>query len=189
MFKRTVSWAALSQPKFSFSDRLGILNLMGEWWLKTDIASLYVDIFKIQFFCLLQPKPDMEGHAAPLSPDLQEEPAPWWGASVEKKRRGSGIQSPLWLRCAGCWRDGENGKGLENSAWAFPLCSRIHSRDPVSHIYSHPFSHKMQHTYYIVCSKTRNECCYWCTGFIQSLPRCWKENNTEPQRYSYLITE
>ena len=81
----------------------------------------------------LQPRPDMERHAAPVGPDLQEEPAPRRGAPVEEERRGPGVQPPVWLRRAGRWGDGENVQGLENCAWAFPLCSWIPSGYPVSY--------------------------------------------------------
>lgn len=76
----------------------------------------------------------MERHAAPVSPDLQEEPAPRRGPPVEEERRGPRVQPPVWLRRAGCWRHGENGQGLEDCARAFSLCSRVHPGDPVSYM-------------------------------------------------------
>lgn len=78
----------------------------------------------------------MERHAAPFSPDLQEEPAPWRGPPVEEEWCGPRVQPPVWLWCAGCWGHGENGQRMEDSAWAFPLCSWIHSGEPVCHIFT-----------------------------------------------------
>lgn len=43
------------------------------------------------FFLPLQPQSDMEGYAALVRPDLQEEPAPRRGTPVEEERRGSGV--------------------------------------------------------------------------------------------------
>lgn len=92
-----------------------------------------------------QPWPHLERHAAPVGPDLQEEPAPWRGSPVEEERRGPRVQPPVWLRCAGCWGHGEDGQGLENCARAFPLCRRIHSGGPVSHISTGLLVHCISH--------------------------------------------
>lgn len=119
----------------------------------------------------------MERYAAPVSPDLQEEPAPWWGPPVEKEWRGSRVQPPIWLRCSGCWGHGENGQGMENCAWAFSLCSRIHSGGPVSHITN--FS--LFYAIHAACFYAIHASCYMCTLHVQTVltkiqgKHCWAQ--------------
>lgn len=82
----------------------------------------------------LQPKPDMERHAALVRPDFKAKPAPRWSPPVEEEWCGPRVQPPVWVRRAGRWGHGENGQGLENRTGAFPLCCWIHPGTPVSSI-------------------------------------------------------
>lgn len=95
--------------------------------------SSFTSCFNLLPLCPSQPQPDMERHAAPLCPDVQTEPAPWRSPPMEEERCWAGVQPLVWLRCFGRGGNGENGKGVENSARTLSLCGRIHSGTPVSH--------------------------------------------------------
>ena len=51
---------------------------------------------------------------------------------MAEERRGPGIQPPVWLRCAGRWRHGQDGQGVEDCPRAFSLRGWIIAGCPVS---------------------------------------------------------
>lgn len=75
---------------------------------------------------LFQSQPDLAGHAAPNSINLQEE-QPLWPlpeAPLEVQWGGAGVQPPVWLRSTRCWCHGWSGTEMETTAWAIPLHGR-----------------------------------------------------------------
>lgn len=88
---------------------------------------------------LFQSQPDMAGHAAPDSINLQEE-QPIWPlpeAPLEVQWGGAGVQPPVRLRSTRCRCHGWSGTEMEATAWTIPLHGRkCQERDVIAFSFS-----------------------------------------------------